>query len=243
MFEFKYLPKKLMFLVLCILLVCSMQACSACTAVYVGQDVSTDGSIIVARSNDYQEVFANHITVTPRVENEPGRLMPVSLDGKVKTEIPATTYHYTATPYMNSTVVRNDGLIDSATCTNEYGVAMTMSVTAFSNNASMQADPFVEDGICEDAASDLVICQSKTAREGVETLLGIVDKYGSCDSDIAIIADQNEVWYIEIYTGHQYAAVKLPSDKVSVFGNEFSLEYLSDYEDNITSKDLISLAE
>ena len=243
MFEFKYLPKKSIFLVLCVLLVCSMQACSACTAVYVGQDVSADGSIIVARSNDYQEVFANHITVTPRVENEPGRLMPVSPDGKVKTEIPATTYHYTATPYMNSTVVRNDGLIDSATCTNEYGVAMTMSVTAFSNNASMQADPFVEDGICEDAASDLVICQSKTAREGLETLLGIVDKYGSCNSNIAIIADQNEVWYIEIYTGHQYAAVKLPSDKVSVFGNEFSLEYLSDYEDNITSKDLISLAE
>lgn len=37
--------------------------------------------------------------------------------------------------------------------------------------------------------------------------------------------------------------MKLPRDKVSVFGNEYSLEYLSDYEDNITSKDLISLAE
>ena len=46
-----------------------------------------------------------------------------------------------------------------------------------------------------------------------------------------------------MYTGHQYAAVKLPKDKVAVFGNEYSLEYLSDYEENITSKDLISLAE
>ena len=243
MFNFKYFPKKLMFLVLCILLVCSMQACSACTAVYVGQDVSADGSIIVARSNDLQEVFGSHITVTPRVENEPGRLMPVSPDGKVKTEIPATTYHYTATPFMNSTVVRNEGVHDAATCTNEYGVAMTMSVTAFPNNASLQADPLVKEGICEFTATDLVVCQSKTAREAVETLLGLVDKYGSSGSDIAIIADQNEVWYVEIYTGHQYAAVKLPADKVSVFGNEFSLEYLSDYEDNITSKDLISLAE
>ena len=169
--------------------------------------------------------------------------MPVSLDGKIKTEIPATTYHYTATPYMNSTVVRNQGISNAATCTNEYGVAMTMSVTGFPNNASLKADPLVEDGICEDTAVDLVICQSKTAREGVDTLLGIVDKYGSSGSDIAIIADQKEVWYVEIYTGHQYAAVKLPRDKVSVFGNEYSLEYLSDYEDNITSKDLISLAE
>lgn len=101
----------------------------------------------------------------------------------------------------------------------------------------------MEDGICEDASADLVACQSKTAREGVEVLTGIIDKYGSSESNIAIIADQKEVWYVEMYTGHQYAAVKLPSDKVAVFGNEYSLEYLSDYEENITSKDLISLAE
>ena len=243
MSEFKYLSKNLVFLVLCLILVCSMQSCSACTAVYVGPDVSADGSIIFARSNDLQKVFGEHITVTPKVENEPSRLMPVSLDGKIKTEIPATTYQYTATPYMNSTVVQNQGIHNAATCSNEYGVAMTMSVTGFPNNASLEADPLVKEGICEDTATDLVICQSKTAREGVETLLGIVDKYGSSGSDIAIIADQKEVWYVEIYTGHQYAAVKLPRDKVSVFGNEYSLEYLSDYEDNITSKDLISLAE
>ena len=46
-----------------------------------------------------------------------------------------------------------------------------------------------------------------------------------------------------MYTGHQYSAVKLPSDKASAFGNEFNLEYLSDYEDNITSKNLTKLAE
>ena len=69
MSEFKYLSKNLVFLVLCLILVCSMQSCSACTAVYVGPDVSADGSIIFARSNDLQKVFGEHITVTPRVEN------------------------------------------------------------------------------------------------------------------------------------------------------------------------------
>ena len=239
----KFLSKKLVVIFLCGLLVCSMQACAACTAVYVGSDVSADGSSIIARSNDFQGVSGNHITVTPRVENKPGRLMPVSDSGKVKTEIPATTYKYTSTPYMDSTIAYNDGDLDAAACTNEYGVAMTMSVTAFPNKAALEADPLVEDGICEDAAVDLVVCQSKTAREGVETLLGIIDKYGSSESNIAIIADQEEVWYVEMYTGHQYAAVKLPSDKVSVFGNEYSLEYLSDYDDYIASKELISLPE
>ena len=229
---------------MCVLLLCSIQACMACTAVYVGSDVSDDGSIIVARSNDYAQVWGNHITVTPRVENESCRSMPVSVDGNITTEIPATTYKYTATPYMDSAVALNkEAVYDAAACTNEYGVIMTMSVTAYPNKAALEADPLVNSGICEDAAVDLVICQSKTAREAVDVLLGIIDKYGSSESNIAIIADQNEAWYVEMYTGYQYAAVKLPADKVSVFGNEYSLEYLSDFDEFITSKELITLAE
>lgn len=45
-----------------------------------------------------------------------------------------------------------------------------------------------------------------------------------------------------MYNGHQYAAVKLPDDMVCAFGNEFSLEYLSDYDDHIVSADLERLA-
>ena len=239
----KYSSKKLTVLLFCGLLVCSMQASAACTGVYVGQDVSADGSIIFARSNDYHEVWGNHITVTPHVDNSPGRFMNVSEDGSVKAEIPATTYRYTATPYMNSSKEDNGGNCDAAACTNEYGVAMTMAVSSHANNKSYKADPLVDDGIVEDAAVDLVICQSKTAREAVDVLLGLVDKYGSGESNIAIIADQNEVWYVEIYTGHQYAAVKMPKDKVAVFGNEYSLEYLSDYEDSIASENLTRLPE
>lgn len=243
MFKFKKLSVKLIFTLFCMLLICSMQVSSACTAVYVGQDVSEDGSIMLARSNDSKGVQGNNVLVTPRIENETGRFMPVSEDGSVKMELPATTYQYTATPFMNSTTEQNNFSRDATACANEYGVSMTMSVTAFSNNASLQADPLVKKGICEDTAVDLVICQSKSAREAVEVLLGAIDKYGNSESNIAIIADQKEVWYVEMYTGHQYVAVKMPTDKVSVFGNEYTLEYISDYDDNITSEKLISLAE
>ena len=244
MFKSKYLSKKLMILMLCAVLLCSIQACAACSGLYVGSDVSEDGSVIYARSNDYPDVWTNHVTVTPAVENEPGRTMPVSLDGSVQTEIPADTYQYTATPFMNSTL-SNLGFAarDAAISTNDRGVAMSMSVTGFVNEESLQADPYVKDGICEFSITDIVICQSKTAREGVDVLLGSIDKYGSSESNIAVIMDQKEAWYVEMYTGYQYAAVKLPSDKVCVFGNEFSLEYLSDYEEYITSKDLISLPQ
>lgn len=224
--------------ILLMFVLCLAPSAHACTEIYVGKDVSEDGSIIMARSNDNQSVWATRAEITEGVENKPGRTMSVGKDSSVQAEIPAKTYKYVSTPMMSS--VRNEYTVaaDAACCTNECGVAMTMSVTAFSNKAALKADPLVEEGISEMSANDFVICQSATAREAVEILCGLIDKYGSSEVNIATIADKDEVWYIEMYSGHQYAAVKLPSDMVAVFGNEFNLEYLSEYEDSIVSKDL-----
>ncbi len=215
----------------------------ACTAVYVGSEASADGTVIMAKSNDYQDVWANYVTITERVENKPGRTMPVDNDKTVFATLPDTTYRYTSTPWMASATAANGLGSDATVCTNEYGVAMIMSITSFSNEAALNADPLVEHGLSEFTAVDLVTCQSATAREGVEVLLSLIDTYGSSEVNIALIADQKEAWYVEMYNGHQYAAVKLPDDKVCAFGNEFSLEYTSDYSDCILSKELESLAK
>ncbi len=215
---------------------------SACTAVYVGRLVSTDGTTILAKSNDYQDVWGNYVAVTERVENQPGRKMPVDNEGTVFADLPDTTYRYTSTPFMDSAVAINGLGRDATVCANEYGVTMIMSITSFSNRAALQADPLIEHGLTEFTAVDLVICQSATAREAVETLMSLIDRYGSSEVNIAMIADQKETWYVEMYNGHQYAAVKLPEDRVSVFGNEFLLEYVEDYPDAIVSASLESLA-
>ena len=139
-------------------------------------------------------------------------------------------------------MLENGNGMDDAVCVNEYGVAMTMSVTAFSNKAAKTADPWVSTGITEFTMNQLVITTSKTAKEAVQRLAQLIDQYGSSETNIALIIDQHEAWYVEMYTGHQYAAVKLPDDKVSVFGNEFNLEYLSDYSEHIVSENLEKLA-
>ncbi len=214
---------------------------SACTAVYVGKEASDDGTVIIARSNDSQGIMGNYVKIM-EAKNKAGRKMPVDGKQKVLEELPEETYRCIATPWLDSTADANGPAIDAAVCTNEKGVAMTMSVTAFSNKKALEADPLVEDGLTENTANDLVVCQADSAREATEDLLGLIDTYGSSESNIALITDQKETWYIEIYTGHQYAAVKLPEDKVSVFGNEFQLEYISDYEDSFLSPELESLA-
>lgn len=213
----------------------------ACTAVYVGSEASSDGTIIMAKSNDYQAVWANYMTVTDAVENQPGRTMPVDNEGTVFAELPANTYKYTSTPWMDSTTAANELGHDATVCTNECGVSMIMSITSFSNKAALEADPLVEHGLSEFTAVDLVICQSATAKEAVKVLCGLIDQYGSSEVNIALISDQNEAWYVEMYGGHQYAAVKLPADSVAAFGNEFSLQYMADYEESIVSPELESL--
>ena len=215
----------------------------ACTAVYVGSDASDDGTTIIGKSNDYQANWGNYVTITERVENKEGRTMPVDNDKTVFASLPATTYRYTSTPWFDSTTKQNGLGQDATVCTNEYGVAMIMSITSFSNAAALDADPLIEHGLSEFTAVDLVTCQSKTAKEAVEVLLSLIDEYGSSEVNIALIADQKEAWYIEMYNGHQYAAVKLPSDMVAAFGNEFSLEYVEDYEEYILSDKLESLAK
>ena len=215
----------------------------ACTAVYVGSDASDDGTTIIGKSNDYQANWGNYVTITERVENKEGRTMPVDNDKTVFASLPATTYRYTSTPWFDSTTKQNGLGQDATVCTNEYGVAMIMSITSFSNAAALDADPLIEHGLSEFTAVDLVTCQSKTAKEAVEVLLSLIDEYGSSEVNIALIADQKEAWYVEMYNGHQYAAVKLPSDMVAAFGNEFSLEYVEDYEEYILSDKLESLAK
>lgn len=234
----KWTKKVFAALTSCLVFLVSSVPVFACTAIYVGSEASEDGTILLAKSNDYQAVWANHVTVTERVENKPGRTMPVDNGATVFAELPATTYRYTATPWMDSAVALNELGKDATVCTNEYGVSMVMSITAFSNDAAIKADPLVETGLTEFTAVDLVVCQSATAREAVEVLCGLIDNYGSSEVNIAMIADQKEAWYVEMYNGHQYAAVKLPADAVCVYGNEFSLEYVSDYEDVIMSPDL-----
>ncbi len=217
---------------------------SACTGVYVGAEASSDGTILLGKSNDTQGVYPNHVIVEEPIRKTDiaARLMPIDNADTILDVVPETTYRYTCTPYMDYSIDRLNCGRDATVAANEKGVSMLISITAFTNDSALQADPLIDNGLTELTAADLVVCQSDSARQAVKTLAHILDLAGSSECNIAFIADQTSAWYVEIYTGYQYAAVKLPADKVCVFGNEFTLEYLSDYEESITSPNLEKLA-
>ena len=70
----------------------------ACTGVYVGKDVSDQGTYLIARSEDQgQGDYNKMFQVQPRVENVPGRFITDTATG-FQIPLPATTYKYTYVP-------------------------------------------------------------------------------------------------------------------------------------------------
>ena len=45
---------------------------------------------------------------------------------------------------------------------------------------------------------DLVLPRVKTAREGIELVAKVLDEKGSAEGNIIVVADKNELWYMEI---------------------------------------------
>ena len=90
----------------------------ACTGVYVGKDVSDQGTYLIARSEDQgQGDYNKMFQVQPRVENVPGRFITDTATG-FQIPLPATTYKYTYVPDYT----RGDDGMYPGSCTNEYGL-------------------------------------------------------------------------------------------------------------------------
>lgn len=211
----------------------------ACTGLYVGKEVSEDGATILARTVDLHPAAAVfREVVVDRVENEPGR----TYDGVsgFSWPLPDTTYKYTSTPFVTG---MGYGRYGSA-CMNECGVAITGTVTAYVRKEIRAMDPSVQNGLCEEVVTELVAASCSTAREGVELIGKIMEELGSSEQNVLMIADPNEAWYVETYTGHQWAAVKMPEDAVAVYGNQFMLQYIDpEDEDVMCSPDLFTMPE
>lgn len=210
----------------------------ACTGVYVGRDVSEDGSVILARTEDMLSSASKRYIVHSAGEYKAGESYKDAYGLEVKFE--HDSYRYSATPGSGKKGIGDTPL--GAAGFNERGVAATATVTAYPSEKAIKADPYVKNGLYELSVSDIILSKAATAREGIEIIADIVDKYGSGEGNIVMTADKNEAWYMEIYTGHQYAAIKLPDDMAAVIPNTFMLSTLDFPEqDMILSKNLESI--
>ena len=215
------------------------QAVSACTGFIIGKDLTTDGSTLYGRTEDLEPNHNKNFVVRERKYNKAGDQFVDETNG-FSFDLPAVSYKYTAVP----DVTPEQGVFDEAGF-NEEGVSISATVSASANDDIQKVDPYVKDGIAESALTSVVLPHVKTAKEGVELLAKIVREKGAAEGNIVTIADKTGVWYMEILTGHQYAAIKFPDDKYAVFPNTFFLGSVdkNDTENTILSADLEKIAQ
>lgn len=231
---FRWLVTAMMLLILF-----PFQVVQACTGFIIGKNLTTDGSTLYGRTEDLEPNHNKNFVVRERKNNKAGDKFVDETNG-FSFDLPAVSYKYTAVP----DVTPEQGVFDEAGF-NEEGVSISATVSASANDDIQKVDPYVKDGIAESALTSVVLPHVKTAKEGVELLAKIVREKGAAEGNIVTIADKTGVWYMEILSGHQYAAIKFPDDKYAVFPNTFFLGSVdkNDTENTILSADLEKIAQ
>lgn len=237
---------KLTFLAMLVALL-PIQVAQACSGFIVGKDLTADGSTLFGRTEDYPYApdggrhNKNYVVVPAKTYKD---------GDKLEDESTGFSYPHLASEMKYTAVYDSDRGNGSngdfaAHGFNEAGVSMTATVSATPNDRVLKADPLVEDGLAEAAMVDLALPRSKTAREVIENVAKVIEEKGSAEGNIIVGADKNELWYMEILSGHQYVAIKFPSDKYAVFANTYYLGHVdfNDKENVIASKDVEAIAK
>ena len=244
--------KVLISLILALVVCLSSVGALACTAIYVGSDLTADGSTMFARSEDIANSYNKLFYVSPAGANA---------EGEVYQGCYGFTWTFTHDSYSYTAFSDDNGYGVDNVCpdcggthkhtpyqaggTNEMGVTVSATETIGGSEAVEAVDPYADAGIEEAEIVTVVLGEAATAKEGVELLLSIYDEAGCCGGSGLFIADQNETWYIENVTGHQYIALKLSSSMAFAQPNMaiIGLIDLDDTENVIASEGIISVAQ
>lgn len=209
----------------------------ACTTILVGKDASYDGSTIVARNED-----------SPGGQFEPKRMQVVlpkdqprvytSVESHLTIELPEEPMRYTSVP----DAIEGHG-VWAAAGFNELNVGMSATETITSNERVLGADPLVvytpasgvegeegyvpacPGGLGEEDFVTLVLPYIRSAREGVERLGALLEKYGTYEMSGIAFSDVDEIWWLETVGGHHWIAKRVPDDMYVTMPNQLGIDW------------------
>ena len=198
---------------------------AACTSIMVGKKAAIDGTNYIARNEDnFVANWPKRFFVQPAVKDRHETY--VSPYNKLTIDLPEKAYRYTSSPDANQDEgwYEEDGI-------NEKNVGMSATESVFANEKVLAYDPLIPEGIAEDSMTTLVLPYIDSAREGVKFLGDLIAKYGSAEGNGVQFFDENEIWYVELATGHHWVAVKIPDDSYAVAANQIGIEDI-DFNDS-----------
>ena len=203
------------------LLAMSSIKAQASYAIYVGKNLTKDGSVLIGGSGD--EVSSHWLEVVPRQDFPAGTTISVGVDETANMpgqfiEIPqvSQTYRYLTMNYSDyegfPPPITNGGL-------NEHNVA-GRDVWSDSRPELVAMTPNPQTGPSYSDLSRIAMERATSAREAVEIVGGLIDEYGysTYGGNSHMFADENEGWVLLNYAGGQglWIAERLGPDDVRV---------------------------
>ncbi len=221
-----------------------------CTTILAGKLATSNGATIIARNDDGGFDNKKVIVVLPGDQKRKYK----SVISHLEIELPKDPLRYTAVPNVDL----KDGLW-AACGVNAANVAMTATETLTTNPRVLAADPYVKyipkdkknktekaGGIGEEDIVVIVLPYIRSAREGVERLGMLLEKYGTYEPNGIAFSDKDEVWWLETIGGHHWIAKRVPDDRVVIMPNQFGMDSfdfddaMGEKKDHLCSADLIA---
>ncbi len=203
----------------------------SCTNLIVGKKASKDGSVIISYSQDDYGSF-EPLRVIPAADHPAGTMHPL--------------YHYESNNYLGEIpeVAHTYGVVGLM---NEFQVSI--HETTYGGRAELTDT--ISGLIDYGSLMVLGLQRSKTAREAIQVMTELTEKYGyESEGESFTVADPNEAWILEMIgkgpgrKGTVWVAVRIPDDCISGHANQSRIHQfpLKDKKNCLYAKDVISFA-
>lgn len=214
-------------------------AVQASVAVYVGKNLTKDGSVLLAGYGD--EPSSHWLVIVPRKQHPAGTMITVGgtaasrLPGQLM-QIPqaAQTHRYISMDYSYyagfPAPITNGGM-------NEHGLAVR-DVALNSRKELVDMTPKDQKGVNYSDVARIVLERAKTAREAVDLAIDLVKRHGdfTYGGNSHIFADPNEGWVFLTFAGAKglWVAKRLgPNDVWLNWRGNTGLGYVQDLPANL----------
>jgi len=259
------------------ILVFSLFDAMACTTIIVGKNATEDGSVLMSFCNDGN--ILSWVTVEKSREYALGTKIPMlsnrPIPGDIAGHEEQVRHGYDVVGYLNVPEDIPEKTYQFISGRSRYMARQIIGFNEFGVTTGAEYTPMMADVKCykgvfggatnhwTTSLCPLVLMQAKTAREAVQVMGRLIEKYGfqfyySTENSIAIpVADRNEGWLMEMFPpgpdwtpgcgkpGAVWVAQRVPDDSYLIYANRSRIGKidLDDAENFMGSSNIYSLAE
>jgi len=208
----------------------------ACFTIVVGKDASSNGSVLVGHDEQNTGNLSVNFRKIPRMHYSKDAMVDLKNGGKIPQVAETNAFLWSEIPGATS----SDGYL------NEFGVVIVSDFCPdrMPNLSMLEKEGQIKNGGLAYLLRRFVAERAKTAREGVQIIGDLIDKYGYVSNRTFVIADPNEAWLMAVTKGNKWVAERVPDDQVALLPNVYTIQDVNpqDTKNFVVSKDLIKYA-